>query len=256
MTHRHTVAVKESVLAKPPASVHRVPDGLVRAACAVLMIIVLGGCAAANSAMGGNTRKDAVAEISWDYAAKAVLVELEADPKLNQYGGDAHTLVLGVYQMEDAAAFYKLIADSALVAKSLESGKAEGFTHFARYVVTPGQRSILSLDRAQKAKFVGIAAGYYLMDAARSARLFEVPLTVESEGLVSKTYKAAPAVLAVRLNLGAEQVMNAQRLNHDPTQKVGKEAVPLDGGGREIKLGADTLQDALNAGSAVRKLDK
>jgi type VI secretion system VasD/TssJ family lipoprotein len=217
----------------------------------------LSGCATANSMMGGNTRKDAVAEIAWDFARNAILVEVEADNRLNEYGGEAHTLVLGVYQMEDSAAFYKLIADAALVGKSLESGKGgEGFVHFARYVVVPGQHSILQLDRAQKAKFVGITAGYYQMEAARSARLFEVPLTVESEGMVSKTYKAAPATLAVRLNLGPDELMNAQRLNRDPTEKKNTEAVPLDGGGREIKLTPDTLKEVMNVNSAVKKLDK
>ena len=229
------------------------------AAClaAAALVTVLAGCSTANSLMGGNTRKEAVAEIAWDFARNAILVEVEADARLNQYGGEAHTLVLGVYQMEDSAAFYKLIADAALVGKSLESGKGgEGFVHFARYVVTPGQRSILSLDRAQKAKFVGIAAGYYQIEAARSARLFEVPLTVESEGMVSTTYKAAPALLAVRLNLGPDELVNAQRLNRDPTEKKSSEAVPLDGGGREIKLTPDTLNDVMNVNSAVKKLDK
>jgi type VI secretion system VasD/TssJ family lipoprotein len=224
---------------------------------AAALASALSGCAAANSAMGGNTRKEAVAEIAWAFARNAILVEVEADNRLNEYGGEAHTLVLGVYQMEDSAAFYKLIADTALVGKSLESGKGgEGFVHFARYVVAPGQRSILQLDRAQKAKFVGITAGYYQMEAARSARLFEVPLTVESEGMVSKTYKAAPATLAVRLNFGPDELLNAQRLNRDPTEKKTSEAVPLDGGGREIKLTPDSLNDAMNAGSAVKKLDK
>lgn len=224
---------------------------------AAALVTVLAGCSTANSLMGGNTRKEAVAEIAWDFARNAILVEVEADTRLNQYGGEAHTLVLGVYQMEDSAAFYKLIADAALVGKSLESGKGgEGFVHFARYVVTPGQRSILSLDRAQKAKFVGIAAGYYQIEAARSARLFEVPLTVESEGMVSTTYKAAPALLAVRLNLGPDELVNAQRLNRDPTEKKSSEAVPLDGGGREIKLTPDTLNDVMNVNSAVKKLDK
>jgi type VI secretion system VasD/TssJ family lipoprotein len=225
------------------------------AACG--LVISLAGCAAANSLMGGNSRKEAVAEISWDYAENAVLIELEADPRLNQYDGEAHTLLLGVYQMEDSAAFYKLVADPVLLGKALETGKGgDAFVQFVRYVVTPGQRTILAVDRAQKAKFVGIAAGYYQMDAAKSTRLFQVPLTVESDGTISKTYKAAPALLALRLNLGADSVVNAQRLNHDPAAKPRLEAVPLDGGGKEMKLTADDVKNAVNIGNTVRKLDK
>jgi hypothetical protein len=60
----------------------------------------------------------------------------------------------------------------------------------------------------------------------------------------------------VRLNLGPDELVNAQRLNRDPTEKKSSEAVPLDGGGREIKLTPDTLKDAMNVNSAVKKLDK
>lgn len=222
-----------------------------------LIMAFLQGCAAANALMGGNSRKEAVAQIAWDFAENAVLIELEADPRLNEQGGEAHTLVLGVYQMEDSAAFYKLVADAPLLAKGLESGKGgDGFVQFTRYVVTPGQRTILSAARAQKAKFVGIVAGYYQMDAAKSARLFEVPLTVVSDGLVTTTYKAAPATLVLRLNLGADSVVNAQRLNLDPTEKKAAAVVPLDGGGKELKVTAQEVKRAVDLGSSLRKLDK
>jgi type VI secretion system VasD/TssJ family lipoprotein len=235
--------------------------GIIRvtAACTGVGLVVtaLVGCAAANSILGGNSRKEAVAEIAWDFAENAVLIELEADARLNDYGGEAHTLVLGVYQMEDSAAFYKLAADPSLMSKALESGKGDdGFVQFVRYVVIPGQRVILSASRAQKAKFVGIVAGYYQMDAARSTRLFEVPLTIASDGLVTTTYKAAPATLVLRLNLGAEGVVNAQRLNRDPTEKKTLATVPLDGGGKELKLSAEEIKRAFDIGSTVRKLDK
>ena len=223
----------------------------------LVAVFLLGGCAAANSLLGGNTKKQAVAEIAWEYAPNAVVIEIEADERLNEFAGEPHTLLMGVYQMEDSAAFYKLIADMNLVAKSLESGKGgEGFVQFGRYIVKLEQCLILSLDRAQKAKFIGITAGYYQLDATKSARLFQVPLTLASDGLVTTTYKAAPALLALRLNFGATELLNAQRLNHDPTEKKLQEAVPLDGGGKEIKLGAQDIQRAININDAVKKLGK
>jgi len=221
----------------------------------LFMAMVLNGCSTANSAMGGNTSKQAVAEVSWSFAKDAVLIELAADPRLNQYHGEAHTLLLGVYQMAEPAPFYKLINDPVLFGKALESGKAgDSFVQFTRYVVTPGKKVILSLDRAQNARYVGIAAGYYQMDAAHSARLFEVPLSVTRDGMLAKTYTASPAALAIRLALGAETIVNAERLNHDPQEKRARETVPLDGGGKEIKLGADAVERSLDTANAVRKL--
>ena len=223
----------------------------------VFLVLLLPGCSTANSLLGGNSRKTAVAEIAWDFAENSVLIEIQADSQLNQHQGEAHTLLLGVYQMEDAAPFYKLVADSAALARGLESGKGgDGFVQFSRYVVVPGQRTILSVDRAQKSKFVGIAAGFYQMNAANSTRLFEVPLTVASEGLVTTTYKAAPAVLALRLGLGAAGITSAQRLNQGPIRKARFEPVPLDGGGKEVDLILKDLKQAADIGTAIRKLDK
>ena len=221
------------------------------------LAVVLAGCSAANSLLGGNSRKEAVGEIAWEFAQNAILIEIEADARLNEYAGEAHTLVLGIYQMEDSTGFYKLAADSALLAKALETGKVgDGAANFVRYIVSPGQRSIMTVDRAQKTKFVGLVAGYYQMDASKSARLFEIPLTVASEGLVSTTWKAAPAVLALRLNLGPAGVVNAQRLNQDVAVNPKREAIPLDGGGKALKLGAEDIKRALDAANAVKRLDK
>lgn len=225
--------------------------------CTLLLVFfVLSGCAAANSAMGGNERKSALAEVEWSYAKDGVLLEISADHLLNQYAGEPHTVVLGIYQMEDAALFYKLIASTDLLSKSLASNLGnDGFLQFTRYVVEPGKRAILVMDRAQKSKFLGVAAGYYHMGASRSARLFEIPLSVASSGLVAKTWKAEPVQLAVRLALGADGIINAERLNYDPSEKKKQQAVPLDGGGKEILLGTAESSVAIQGALGLKKIE-
>lgn len=223
----------------------------------ISVVISLNGCATANSMMGGNARKDAVAEITWSFAKDAVLIELDADQKLNLHDNQAHTLLLGIYQMTDSAVFHKLLNDPVSFAKTLETGKAgEGFVMFSRYVVAPGKHIILSFDRAQNAKFIGIAAGYYHLDPTHAARLFEIPVNVTNEGMLAKTYTAVPVPLGIRLTLGAETIVNAQRLNHYPSEKRQHDAVPLDGGGKEIKLTAEELKNAADIGNAIHKLQK
>lgn len=221
-----------------------------------LILAALLGCSTANSLLGGNSRKEAVAEISWEFAKNAVQIEIEADGRLNEYDGQAHTLLLGVYQMEDSAPFYKLAADSLLLAKSFEPSSGSGaFIQFDRYVISPGQRTIITLNRAQKTKFAAIAAGYYGLDAS-ATRLFQVPVSVVSNGWLTKTYKAVPAPLTLRLNLGARGIINAQRLNQDPAAKPTFETVPLDGGGKELSVVVQDIQNGINASSAALKLDK
>ena len=200
------------------------------------LALACAGC----SAFKGTSRDEAMNQMTWDFANDAVIVEIAAQPNLNQYGDEAHTLLLGVYQMSDAAPFRDLSADPVSLAKAMESGKAgTSFLQFSRYVVSPGQHSILILDRAQQAKYIGVTAGYYRMGASTATRLFDVPVKVTSKGWVSSTYSAVPAPLIVRMNFGAETILNSQNLDAGPAPKDMQNAVALDGGGKEIKLSAD-----------------
>ena len=43
------------------------------------LTVLLVGCSTANSLLGGNSRKEAVGEIAWEFAQNAILIEIEAD---------------------------------------------------------------------------------------------------------------------------------------------------------------------------------
>jgi predicted component of type VI protein secretion system len=204
--------------------------------------------------MGGNDRQQALAAADWNFAEDAVTIEIEADPRMNQYGDESHTLLLGIYQMAETAPFYKSIADPAILGQQLGSiDGAQGFVQFVRYVVKPGGHSILLLNRAQKARFIGIVAGYYKLDAKTAARLFEIPLQVQSKGWIGATYSAAPAALALRLVLGADGIVNAQVLKCSPADAQKRTTVPLEDGGKEIKLDADRLDAARQRNDPLQK---
>ena len=217
---------------------NRVPGaGLCAALLACLAALLLTGCAAANSAMGGNTAKQARAEVNWEFASDGLLLELDAADDLNLHQGTPHTLLLTVFQMAEDKAFRKLVADPVALARALESNQpGSDFVLTQRYIVAPGKRTLLSLDRAGQARFVGLVAGYYRLDAAGAARLFEVPLAVSNKGWISSTYSAEPAQLAIRLQLGAQGIVEATRLNAYPAAPAQKAWVPLDGGGRQIEM--------------------
>ncbi|MER1967069.1 type VI secretion system lipoprotein TssJ [Castellaniella sp. GW247-6E4] len=220
-------------------------------------LLLVQGCSSMNSAMGGNTQKEAKAEVSWDYARSAIQIELASDDNLNAYFNQPHTLVMGVFQLEDPKTFMKLLGDSGKLKTILATGDAgQDIVQLDRYVVSPGKRTILDIDRVQNTKFVGIVAGYYDFDATASARLFRIPLNIQTSGLVSTTYKAEPAHLALRVQLGRTRIANAQSLTFDADQKPNIEAVPLEAGPLEIELNDKTLTDAEDSAGAARKLRK
>jgi type VI secretion system VasD/TssJ family lipoprotein len=219
------------------------------------MNTLLVGCNTVNSAMGGNTQKEAKAEVSWDYQKNGIMIELVSGNDLNFYANESHTLVLGVYQLADSKPFVKMLANSSQIMRTLETGKGgDGVLQLDRYIVSPGKRTTIVLDRVQDARFVGMVAGYYQGSGAGVARLFHIPLNIKTEGVVSTTYIASPAVLATRLYLGSEQIVNAEMLTYDAEKKKIVENVPIDLKNPEIKLTPEEIKMSEESSQAAMKL--
>jgi type VI secretion system VasD/TssJ family lipoprotein len=225
-----------------------------------VLIALTAGLLAACSSMGIQSseqkQKQAKVEVSWPYAKQGVLIELNSATDLNLQAGRAHTLVLGVVQTEDEKGFAQLLTDSAGVQLLLTTGKLPaGVLHTDRYIVNPGERHVLSMDRVQDARYVGLIAGYYEFNPAQAARLFRIPLNMKSSGLIAKEYTAEPAVLALRLALGSQSIVNAMSLTHDADKLPVKEWLPVSGLAPEIPISAETLQRAKPYQGSLIKLD-
>jgi predicted component of type VI protein secretion system len=206
--------------------------------------------------LGGNTPKEAKAEVEWPYEKDAILVDLVSDLTLNFYSNQSHTVVLGVFQLADQKAFVDLLSKPEAVMKVLVGGKtAPEVVQFDRYVVSPGKKTTLKIDRVQGAKFVGFVAGYYQLKPVQAARLFRIPLNIETSGIVTTTYKAEPAVLALRLFLGNDRIVNAEVLTYDFEKKVVKEMVPLGAVKPEISLDSQVKQAKASSDAAVKLID-
>jgi type VI secretion system VasD/TssJ family lipoprotein len=140
----------------------------------------------------------------WGYEKGAIQLRLKADPQLNLYSGSPHTLLLCIYHLRDPNAFNQLADEKDGIPKLLECGRFDpSVTYVKRVVVQPGQEVRESMDRAEGAKYVGIAAGYYQLQKERAVRFFQIPVVQEKKGstLVSK-----PSVLTIDLLLGAQEM--------------------------------------------------
>jgi type VI secretion system VasD/TssJ family lipoprotein len=210
-------------------------------ACA-LALLALGGC-------GGGPPKDPLADVSWSYATDAVMLEIVADPGLNEYDGQPHTLLLGIYETADAQAFRNLVADPDALSATMATGKVPTtFQQFSRYVVAPGQHSYLILDRAQNTRSIGIVTGYAQMGATNAARQFDVPVVTKTSGFIFKTRTKLPGPLVVQLNLGSQGILNAVVLPKGPDEAALQRAQQVEGGGKEIRL--DSNGAAASSGSS------
>ncbi len=216
---------------------------------------MLSGCSSVNSMLGGNTQKEAKAEIDWAYEKEGIWLQLASDAQLNIYDNDSHTLVLGIYQLSETQSFYKLLTDKPQISTDLLTGQAsKQVLQFDRYVLSPGKATVLKLDRAQGAKFVGMIAGYYDFNAINAARLFRVPVNMQSGGLMATTYKAEPAVLALRLVFGNSGINNAEVLTYDAEKKTVVETLPVDSKKPEINISSKDITQASDSQQAALKL--
>ena len=143
----------------------------------------------------------------WRYQKDGIRLRVKADPKLNLFQGDPHTLLVCVYDLRDPNAFNQLADEKEGLAKLLDCGRFDSSVASSkRLVIQPGQELNESMDRAEGAKYVGLVAGYYSLQKDKSVRLYPIPILEESKGLVFRTKTSIPAILNLDLYLGPQEI--------------------------------------------------
>jgi len=143
----------------------------------------------------------------WTYEKEAIRLHIQADPKLNLDEGEAHTLLLCIYQLSDPNNFNQLANDQDGVYKLLECSLfGEGAAAAKRLIIQPGQDVNMTLDRAEGARYVAIVAGYYILEKERMIKMVEIPEYIEKKGVIKKSKTRKPARMNIELLLGPQQI--------------------------------------------------
>ncbi|ANN68538.1 type VI secretion system lipoprotein TssJ [Bordetella bronchialis] len=188
---------------------------------ALLCGIALSSCSSLNSMMGGNSESDALKAMKWTYAGDGVQIAVTADPRLNQSNGQPHTLAMTVVQMEDPSVFAPYASSSSkMSALLLADAPPPGLLALNRLFITPSENQTVTLPRVEKAQYVGLVTGYYHLDPARSARLYQVGVEVDSSGIVIKTRNASPEPLKIDLRLGPDGIEESPGTRTPPVEPV------------------------------------
>lgn len=141
------------------------------------------------------------------YASKAIQIEYRADQNLNTYQDKPHTLALVVYQVADINPFNNLIKDAAGLAKLLQGEKFDpSVMAVDRFFIEPGDTNRLDIDRYENVKWVGIVAGYYDLTPGQVTRIFELPVLIETKGIIFKTNEARMGLLGMNLYFGPSSI--------------------------------------------------
>ena len=143
----------------------------------------------------------------WKMQKEGIVLNIEADNKLNTSKGKAYTLYLVVYQLLNPNAFNQRCDDQDGLVSLLESKVFDSSVASVKsMVVYPGSDMTYRMDRAEGAMYVGVVAGYNVMAKERMVRLCDVPVYVKFTNILKLQRKLIPAPLEINLTLGPNQI--------------------------------------------------
>ncbi|MEN6617137.1 MAG: type VI secretion lipoprotein TssJ [Syntrophorhabdus sp.] len=141
------------------------------------------------------------------YAEKAIHIQYRADNNLNVYEEKPHTLMLVIYQVGDVNPFNNNIKDATGLGTLL---KAEKFDQSVlavdKFFIEPGASDQIELDRYENVKWVGIVAGYYDLTPGQVTRAYELPVEINTKGMIFKTNEAKMQGLGMNLYFGPSSI--------------------------------------------------
>ncbi len=152
---------------------------------------------------GGSTPDPKLTTPQWTYEPGAVKLRYRADPMLNKYDEEGHSLFLCIYQLNSPNGFNNLAKTEQGLRKLLECKSFDQtVVYYENLFVEPGQDQLEFLDRAEGATYLGVAAGYNQLDPRQSTRLFQYPVEEKTEGFFTTTTTRKPGKIFINLFLG------------------------------------------------------
>lgn len=151
----------------------------------------------------------------WTFEKSAVRIHIKADNRLNTYNNKAHTLYVCLYQLQDVIAFDKYSSDASGIRQMLECRLFDGSMVSANSkVIHPGEDIVLTLDRAERAQYVGIVAGYSAeLTGERVVRRHKFQVQKKKEGYFQKVVKCEPCEVNLEVALGPSQIEYSQLIS-------------------------------------------
>lgn len=144
---------------------------------------------------------------SWTFAPDGISIHYRADAMLNSYNGEAHTVILVIYQLTSLDAFGSLSKTEEGLQTLLEARRFDpGVVGTDKIIIQPGEERRIRFDRAEQARWVGIVAGYYDLVPGQVDRTFPISFDIEKTGKIRKKKIARVNPLLIDLTLGARAI--------------------------------------------------
>lgn len=173
-----------------------------------VLVVSLSAC----SLVKTQSKEEALQKMTWEYGQDAIELVLMAEPTLNWWGGQAHTLLVSVVQLEDLSALERYKASVQALSELLLTETApSGLLSLNRYFLAPGAQIKQKIARLDKSRYVAVFLGYQHLDPARSIRVYQIGAELQRKGWVFRHYHASPEAVQIQLHLGPDGVMSSQQ---------------------------------------------
>jgi type VI secretion system VasD/TssJ family lipoprotein len=153
----------------------------------------------------------------WKFEKEAIRIHIKADHDLNLYNRKTHTLYLCFYQLSELNAFDQLAQDDSGIRRLLEAKMFDSsVAAVSTKTISSGEHITLSLDRAERAKYIAIVAGYYArLSDKRMVRRHKIQVFKQRKSFFKRTYQCIPCTLDIVLLLGPNQIESSKIITLD-----------------------------------------
>ena len=153
-----------------------------------------------------------VSKPDWKFQKEAIRIHIKADHNLNLYNSKTHTLYMCFYQLSELNAFDQLAQDDSGIRRLLEAKMFDSsVAAVSSKTILSGEHITLSLDRAERAEYLAVVAGYYShLSDKRMVRRHKIQVLKKRKSFFKRTYQCIPCSLDVVLLLGPNQIESSK----------------------------------------------
>jgi len=110
------------------------------------------------------------------YKPSGIVISYDSVSNLNSYDQSPHSVMLAVYQLDNINAFHQLSSNKAGIQKLLTLNKFDpSVLGVDKRFVYSNESGVITLDRLENTRWVGIVAGYYNLSSNQVIQEFQIP---------------------------------------------------------------------------------
>lgn len=169
----------------------------------VISLLFLSGC----HSLDPEQRDTFVSTYVTPHASAAITLNIQAAPDLNAFDDLANSCSLLVLQATDKNVLTTLLKNKSQLALMFNrSPDLEVILQSDKYVVMPGQKTTLHVDRAEGSKVVAVVAGYYPGPDIKNTIIENIPVNVSNTAWWGIDLLGESLPLKLDINMGKKSM--------------------------------------------------